>query len=220
MSQPRLYDDHVHSHFSIDGHDSVLALCQAATENGLAGLAITDHFDTEPSDPGYGTYDFDRLRLAVEQARAVYGGELAILVGAEVCFQPAYARRVADFLRACPLDFVLGSAHYARGEFVDPAYCARHSAAEAYARYFEAVEAVVASGLFDSLAHFDLAKRYATGVHGPFDPAPHWPRIERILRLLIERDMALEINASGWRQAKKESREALGRSSRRTRRNR
>lgn len=195
-----LFDDHVHTTCSIDGHNTVLELGQAALEKGLAGLAITDHFDTDPADPGYGHYDFDQIARAAEQARRAFAGRLSILIGAEVCFQPVFARRIADFLQACPLDFALGSAHYVQREFVHEPYFARRTPEEAYSAYLQAVEETVASGLFDALGHLDLAKRYATPVYGPFDPQPYWAQIERILRLLIARGMALEINTSGWRQ--------------------
>lgn len=191
-------DDHVHSLGSCDGHEVIPALCQAALARGLAGLTITDHFDTDPSDHGYGLYDYDALWRAVEEARAVYGDRLQVLIGAEVCFQPVFARRIADFLAACPLDFVLGSVHYVGREFVDRAYFARHGAA-GYAAYLEAVEEAVASGLFDSLGHLDYAKRHGTEPCGPFDPGPHWERIERILRQIVARGMALEVNTAGWR---------------------
>ncbi len=199
MPPAPLYDDHVHSCFSIDGHDSVEDLCRAAAGAGLAGLTLTDHFDTEPSDLGYGRYDHAQIARAVEHARREVPG-LDLGLGAEICFQAPFARRVRAFLRACLLDFCLGSAHYVRHEFVDPAFFAQRSATAAYGAYLGAVEDVVSSGLFDALAHLDLAKRHGTRLAGPFDPEPHWPRIERILRGLIEQGMALEINASGWRQ--------------------
>ncbi len=195
-----LFDSHVHSQFSVDGHDSVASLCQAALEGGLAGLCLAEHYDTEPSDEGYGRYDFHAIARAAAEAGRACGGFL-VLVGAEVCYQPQFAPRIAGFLRECAPDFVLGSVHYVRGEFVMPGYFARHPAEEAYDRYFEAVEELAASGLCDALGHLDLAKRHGTGVCGPLDPRPYWPRIERILRLLVERGVALEINTSGWRQA-------------------
>jgi len=196
-----LFDDHVHSGLSIDGEEMALAFCRAAVERGLGGLSFTEHLDTDPADPGYGRYNFELLRRASEEARRMYGCRLSILVGAEVDFQPLFAPQIADFIRACPLDFVLGSVHYVQREFVCPEYFLRHGEEEAYRNYLGAVEAAVASGLFDSLAHLDLAKRYGTPVCGPFTPGLYWERIDRILRLLIQRGMALEINASGWRQA-------------------
>ena len=63
-----LFDDHTHSRFSCDARDSVLALCQAAIAAGLKGLAITDQFDTEPGDEGYGRYDLAAISRAIEEA--------------------------------------------------------------------------------------------------------------------------------------------------------
>lgn len=186
---------------SPDARDPVDALCRAALDKGLAGLAVTDHFDTEPADPGYGHYDFDRLSLAVEQARRAYGPQLSVLVATEVCFQPTFLPRIAAFVAACPLDFVMGSVHWVAREFVDQSYFARYTPAEAYTAYFVAVEQAVTCGLFDCIGHLDLPKRHSVPQHGPFDPRPHWAQIERILQLMVERGTALEINTSGWRQA-------------------
>ena len=201
MSALVLFDDHIHSRLSSDGKDTVDDLCRAALERGLSGICITDHFDTDPTDYGYGAYDFDRLLREVEAARRRYGGQLELRIGAEICFQVEFAPRVEAFLRACAPDFVLGSAHYVRREFVDSAYFRRRRPYDAYEGYLGAVEEVVASGLFDSLGHLDLAKRYGARVYGAFDPEPHEERIERILRLLVRQGMALEVNTSGWRQA-------------------
>ncbi len=186
---------------SPDARDSLADLCQAALERGLAGFAVTDHFDTEPGDPGYGHYDGNRLLQEVEAARRAHGARLAIMAGAEVCFQPVFLPCVRALLDACPLDYVVGSVHWVAREYVDGAYFSRQPAAKAYEAYFAALGEAVSSGLFDAIAHFDLPKRYTTALLGPFDPAPHWPAIERVLRSMVARGTALEINTSGWRQA-------------------
>lgn len=201
MAAGPVFDDHLHSRISVDGHDSVASLCQAALANGLSGLCLTDHYDTEPLDPGYGLYNLDAIVQAVAEARRGYGERLSLLLGAEVCYQPCFAPRIAGFLSSSSLDFVLGSVHWVRREYVEAAYFHRHGPHEAYDLYFQAVEELVASGLCDALGHLDLAKRHGTAIHGPFDPQAHWPRLERILRLLVERGVALEVNTSGWRQA-------------------
>ncbi len=180
-----------------------MALCRAALQRGLAGLTFTEHLDTEPSDPGYGYYDFDLLRRDVEEARRAFAGRLELYIGAEVCYQPPFAQRVADLAQVLPLDYVIGSVHYVHHEFIDPSFFRRRPVEEAYDSYFEAVEETVQSGLFDALGHLDVAKRYAVEDCGPFDPQRHWGQIERILRLMIERDVALEFNTSGWRQPPK-----------------
>lgn len=200
MSPAPLFDDHVHSCHSSDAREPILALCRAALAGGLAGLTITDHFDTEPTDPGYGWYDYDRIRQDVEAARDACGPDLQVLAGAEVCFQPEYARRIAGFLQACPLDYCLGSVHYVRHEYVEPAYFQRHGERAAYEAYFAAVEEAATSGLFDAVGHLDVAKRYAPEGYGPFEPRCYWGQIERILQLMVERGVALEINTSGWYQ--------------------
>ncbi|MGQ9680980.1 MAG: histidinol-phosphatase HisJ family protein [Anaerolineae bacterium] len=197
-----LYDDHLHSVHSCDATAPVPVLCAAARAKGLAGLTVTDHLDTDPRDSGYCFYNYDALARACSEARdAGPGSDLCILLGAEVDYQTPFHQRAADFLRACPLDLALGGAHYGQREYIDEAYFSRRAIRAAYDAYLGTVEDIVASGLFDALAHLDVAKRYGIRARAAFVVDEHWPRLERILLGVIQQGMALEVNASGYRQA-------------------
>ena len=43
-----MFDYHIHSVVSCDGHDSGLALATAAKEKGLREICFTDHVDFDP----------------------------------------------------------------------------------------------------------------------------------------------------------------------------
>ena len=43
-----MFDYHIHSVVSFDGHDSGLALATAAKEKGLREICFTDHVDFDP----------------------------------------------------------------------------------------------------------------------------------------------------------------------------
>ena len=44
-----MFDFHIHSRVSFDGHDTGRALAQAALDAGLKGICFTDHLDYDPT---------------------------------------------------------------------------------------------------------------------------------------------------------------------------
>ena len=58
-----MYDQHIHSRYSQDGHHDIMEIAQAAVERGLRGITITDHFDLCDAEIGY------RFYLDCEQQR-------------------------------------------------------------------------------------------------------------------------------------------------------
>ena len=51
-----MFDYHVHSTFSVDCAIPMENSCRAAVAAGVTEIAITDHVDHVPADPGYGYY--------------------------------------------------------------------------------------------------------------------------------------------------------------------
>mgnify|MGYP003380054773 CR=1 FL=1 len=56
-------DYHSHSDVSIDCHYSLLQMTQGALAQGLRELAVTDHADFDPIDPGYESVSYTHLTL-------------------------------------------------------------------------------------------------------------------------------------------------------------
>ena len=195
-----LSDLHVHSTNSFDGRGTVAAMCERAVELGLERIAFTEHVDFEPTDIGYGYYDYERSLRDIAAAREQFGNSLAILNGVEVDYQPAFHQDVVRFLSDKHFDLVIGAAHYVNHQWVERDYLPGRDMAETYPAYFRAIRAVAVSGLFEVLAHFDLCKRLGHVFYGPYDPRDFRGVIREALAAMVERDMALEINTSGLRQ--------------------
>lgn len=196
-----LVDFHVHSTFSPDGEDTIDAMCEAAVRAGLAEICFTDHVDFEPRDESYGYLRFEAYREAVEQASRKWEGTLAVRMGIEADYQTWYTGQVEEFLSSHSLDFVLGSVHWVdslstTGEVFDS-----YGLEEACRRYLATVLGLARSGLYDSLAHLDFIKRYAFERYGKVPLRAFSDEIEAILRALIEKGTALEINTSGLRRS-------------------
>lgn len=194
-----LVDFHIHSTFSPDAEDTIDAMCEAAVRAGLGEICFTDHVDFEPRDESHGYLRFEAYREAVEQAARKWEGTLEVRIGVEADYQTWYGGEVEQFLSGRRLDFVLGSVHWVdslstTGEIFD-----RYGLEGACRRYLENVFALARSGLYDSLAHLDFIKRYAFEKYGKVPLGAFSDEIEAILRALIERGTALEINTSGLR---------------------
>ena len=197
-----LVDYHLHSRFSGDALETdLLEMCRKSVEMGLSEIAFTEHVDFDPTDDCYEFYDYEGAIAEVERARATFGDRLRIRRGVEVDYQPKYHDQIVAFLSGRHFDYVVGSAHYLDGLIlINPAYFEGRPEERTYPPYFGLAEKVAASGLFDSLAHLEFCKRLGARYYGPFRFERYRDRIERVLRVVIDLDMALEINTAGFRQ--------------------
>lgn len=198
-----MIDHHVHSDCSGDCLVPMLDACRAAADRGIKIICFTEHIDFEPTDTCFGAFDHDLYNSRIAEARESFAGVLDIRCGVEIDYASRHHSRIEGFLADRDFDYVLGAAHYV-GDIIleDHArYFAGKTAEQAYAPYFDNVLAAAETGWFDALAHLDLCKRYGVRYFGEFDWSPYRERIEQILRTVISRGMALEINSSGLRQS-------------------
>jgi len=201
FTDPSLRDYHTHSSCgSCDAHATIPQLCSRAAELDLVELVISDHVDYTPGDLGFGFYDYQRFSTEFESARQATDSKLVLLCGAEIGEPQRFPAEVRALIADDRFDLVMGSLHWVHDEFVDEAYFQRHGPSVSYRHYFDELLLLAENAEMDVLAHLDLAKRYAWSICGPFDPDPFWPTIEQILRVIIQRGIALEVNASGYRQ--------------------
>jgi histidinol-phosphatase (PHP family) len=200
-------DLHVHSTCSADGASSIAEYARQAEHLALAEVGFCEHVDFDPRDSACGTLDLVRYDREVAQARAAVPG-VGLRQGVEITFQAGLATEIGAWLAARRWDYVVASVHlvdYADGWAIisDPAasaYFRTHGQRQAYLPYFDEVLRAVQSGLGDVLGHLDLVKRYGSTVYGPFDPAAFEEEIRTVLRAMVDRGMALEVNTSGLRQ--------------------
>ncbi len=189
----------------MDSKTPLVALCRRALELGLSHICPTEHADFDPQDAGYGYLNVTAYSRAVDACRQQLDGQIAILKGVEVDYHSRFDAEVRAFLARHTFDFVIGSAHYADGLYIENALLEAYDLDTAYRRYFNAVREVAASGLFDVVGHLDLLKRYRLPPGGVFDARRYADEIDAILRAAVETGTGLEINTSGLRQAPAET---------------
>lgn len=199
-------DAHLHTQRSPDSAVPLDAYCAAAVERGIAEIIITDHVDFEPGAAAYGYATFaDRERDVREAAERWAPRGLAVRFGIEATYQASREAEIRDYLAKHPYDFAIGSCHAGRGGPYTPghvrSWCAGRSLTEAVEPYFTEVLAAARSGLFDTLGHLDVVKKYVAADFPAvlFAAAPEL--YEPVLRALVESGTALEVNASGLRHA-------------------
>ncbi len=199
-----LCDYHTHTAYSFDGapHASHDAMCRRALEIGLSDIAFTDHCDINGEVEGiYRSYDADAAFAAMQAVKEAYKGRLNVICGIELGNAAQYPAEAAAVLAAHPYDFVIGSLHNLRGvpdfsmlkyEMMTPALMA-----QLFDRALdETTEMVASTPGIDTLGHLTYMHRYITTAGHPFSFAPHREKIEQLYRLLIKRDVALELNVS------------------------
>ena len=199
-------DAHLHTTRSPDANVPLETYARLAVEHRIAELAITDHVDFDPRGPAYAFATFaDREREVREAAERWASHGVAIRFGVEVTYLHRYEGEIRAYLRRHPYDFVIGSVHIS---LEDPyttdrvaSFVAGRSLPEIVRPYFDEVLAAARSGLFDTLGHLDFVKRYLHPHVMPADLAAAPELYEPLLRALVESGTALEVNASGLRQA-------------------
>jgi histidinol-phosphatase (PHP family) len=201
-----MLDYHVHTEFSSDCKIPMAVQCEAAIAAGVTEIAFCDHLDHEPADPGYGYYRPEAFLASVDACREAYGSKLTVLAGVEADYNERIADQVARFLSTYSFDFVIGSVHYGEeGRIIFQDYFDHREWDDVYFPYLERLKLAARSGLFDTLGHIDLPKRYAPQNKRTYDPLRYKDGLQQLFEVLIERGLSFEINTSGLRQAPKTS---------------
>jgi histidinol-phosphatase (PHP family) len=206
-----LYDQHLHSWFSVDSDADPAENVRQALQRGLAGLSITDHFDTNPAEHHLCKYDYDRLAETVAALRSEFGDRIFIGHGIEVCYQPEQMHWVLPFLEARRFDVVLLSVHWFGGRALHfPEHWGGLDTASGTKAYLATVLDAARFALelksqgrkpFDVLGHLDLVKRYTKRYYGSFEVRSERETIDEILRTCLAADLIPEVNLSSLRQS-------------------
>ncbi len=197
-------DYHTHTPLCHHAEGTPHAFVEQALQLGLRQYGISDHApmpaDSEP-------YDDWRMLSAelpayfewVNQARAAAkGSSLQILCGLECDWVPGIEHWIRQLRTMHQWDYFIGSVHYipGNGSVDDSLYANKSltgSVEEDWKQYWQTVESMVRSGLFDIVGHIDLVKIWGRVPQGELMRyyAP-------VLQALQESNMAVEINTAGW----------------------
>ena len=193
-----MFDYHMHSIVSFDGHDSGLQLVQAAKAAGLKEICFTDHLDYDPLGK-MGVLAFDTARYNAEYD-CLHAEWLKIRRGMEFGMTADNRAQFKEDLKRRPFDFVLGSIHFVDDlDVYFEEYWHDKTVFEAERRYLEAtLDCVRLHDDFDVLAHLTyIGKTSSHHAPRPVPFAEHRELIDEILKTVAQKGKGLEINTSG-----------------------
>ncbi len=199
-----IFNSHIHTAASPDCKENIEDICRTAVDLGISGIAITDHF----SGSLYISYNsYDTLKTSYNNAQRMaseYRNQLIVLKGVEfdeMHWCPEYINRV---ISSFDLDVVLASVHRAQHSKdnnyfsrIDFSAFTEGELSEFACAYFDNVYETVKTCDFDVFSHLTIILRYICGKHKRnLDISRHKAAIDLILKTLIDRDKALEVNTS------------------------
>ena len=202
-----LSDYHTHSTNSIDGHNSVMELCQSALNKGLSEIAITDHFEPFQGNESCECYKPNVYFTQILKARDRFKGRLLVKMGVELG-QPHQFPEISQLLiDSFPYDYVLGSAHkLPQGINIDELDYNKFTLDKLCKIYLEQLNDLADWGEFDCIGHLDLIKRYSTNHYKTrITLADNYEMLVEVFKKVISKGKGIEINTSGLRQSPKET---------------
>jgi histidinol-phosphatase (PHP family) len=172
---PQRYDYHTHSSYS-DGGDTE-EMVERDVEIGLDGIGFVDHYlishpERQESSGGYMTEaDRSARKEEIERLRAAY--DIEIYEALELDYYPHDERRLREFVAEADLDYVVGSVHElsdyspdnrveSAGHTDDYSDLGEDERQAHVDRYFEKVESLIESEIYDIAAHLDIIEKNPT----------------------------------------------------------
>ncbi len=200
-----MYDLHTHTLFS-DGKNTVDEMCLSAIEKGLSGIALTDHADMNVFAERDTASRMKQAAEAIGAAKETYRNRLQVFCGVELGEYALEPQLANELLNSNPYDVVLYSEHFVPGARWDKMYSrivfddsVSDDEVREYMRlYFEVINNTAATFDYDVLGHISCPARYITGRHKRHTNVMLYEdTIKEILKKIIDRDIALELNTCG-----------------------
>lgn len=193
-----MFDFHIHTDISYDGHTTGEAVVEAARKAGLKEICFTDHLDYDPMDRSH-RMDFDTQaynraydHLQAEGLKILRGCEFGMLTDTPQVLEEDLQRR--------HFDFVIASVHFIDGrDPYFPEFWAYHNVEQAEQRYLQTLlECLRLHDDFDVMGHLTyISKTRYNPLKRPIRYDEHAGIIDEIFRTLVRKEKGMEINTSG-----------------------
>jgi len=211
-----MIDYHIHTEHSIDASGTISEYCDQALKLGLEEICFTNHCELDPErNDSFMKFNGERepfsregltkLRSEIYEARdRCMKKGLTVKFGIEVGYYRGIEPRLEEMIGGMDLDFVIGAIHCLDHICIDSSrecgrYFADHQAQELIDAYFKAVEDLINSRMFDSIAHLDVYKKYGLDHYGKKICNIPGRIIIPIFEMIRDGDIALEMNTAGMR---------------------
>lgn len=203
-----MIDYHIHTKRCRHARGEMAEYVVEAEMKKLAEIGFADHFPLDllgytPQEQV--TMESNELSgYFREIAELRHIAPFPVRAGLEVDYIPGREKQAAAALAGLELDYVIGSVHFLGDwDFTHPRFADHYhkiDVGEVYERYFQTVEDLAKSGLFDIVGHLDVVKKFA---HYPSVPWDHL--VEKVCRTLKKYGLCVELNTAGWRAPAREA---------------
>lgn len=197
-----LVDLHNHTPLCNHAEGTIDEYILFAIDSGTKFFGFSDHAPMD-FDPKYRMKfeEMQKYEKAVVQAKKRYEKKIEILLGYEVDYLPNHIdSRVVN----ADVDYLIGSVHFLEGwGFDNPEFIGEWESQdrdEIWQKYFDTIEEMAKSRLFQIVGHFDLIKVFKFMPKGNISQMAH-----NALLAIKEADMVLELNVAGFRKEVEES---------------
>ena len=198
----RLFDSHLHTINSPDGHDTIVSLLEDAKNRNFYYLATTDHLDLDlkvckenKTPVAWNHIDLDKYYSEWKEA-AKNAGDVKFRFGIEAGYDKGANEAYIETFKKYPFDVVINSVHFVDHwdvYFLNPFIF--KSKKRIYRHYLEKIlESLDAPYQYDIVGHIGYVTRNAPYKDKSLRLADFEDLINAILKKIIEKDKALEIN--------------------------
>lgn len=199
-----MYISHCHSKYSPDAKSELTEIIDIAVSRGVKALTITDHCNCKFTPE---RNDFITICACVDEINALkerYSDKIKLLVGVEIA-EEIFRRSDGEKIRnARNYDVILGSCHeYKKGDVFLRTASQEFETWQAkeidefVSFYYTTVLTLIKETDIDVVCHLTLPLRYLKRRGVEFDNTKFDYIIKEIYSLMIEKNLALELNTSG-----------------------
>lgn len=191
-----IHDQHVHSYYSFDSDQPIEEYLEKANKLGLKYFVLTDHYDMNHINSGKDlSFDISKQRDELDKLQKRYPN-VKILYGIEMGYKPSELKRINKILNDNEFDIINLSLHeledidyYFKDRFI------KDGIDNTLKTYFsKQLEMVRSFDHFDVLCHVDYAFKTAYLIDNNLKINRYENTIIEIMKELIKKDKALEIN--------------------------
>jgi len=188
-----LVDYHMHSLLS-DGKNSYEEMVKAAIDSGLEEVGFSDHVCLKPVDWAVMPVDIPVMTEQILELRDKYSAQIKVRYGIEMDYFPGKEKEILKIISSLPLDYVIGSVHFI-GDWnfdTDQSLYGKWTNDELYNMYYELIQLAAKSGLFDTIGHLDIIKKFRV-----YPESDQSQLLEQTLKVIKENNVVVELNTGG-----------------------
>ncbi len=200
-----MIDYHVHTSLCYHASGTVEEYIRRAVAIGLSEICFLDHLTMQPSAPNLSMTpsEIPLYVRALQHFKQKYQGSIKVKVGLEIDFNPDKIDLFQEIIENHPFDVIGGSLHFPGGmNIVSRSSAWRNGSVDpdqAGGLYLEHLNRMLEYDYFDVVCHLDLLKKFGWQSDASFDN-----KLDGLLATIKNKDLAVEINTSGYDHALQE----------------